>query len=462
MHEKEIQLLSFEPRDYQIPFMDAILNKKYRRAFICWGRRSGKDITAFNILFRMAMKEIGNYAYVFPTFAAGRRILWDNVTTSGKRLLDYIPAELIASKNDQQMKLWMRNGSQIIVLGSSDWDDSITGTNFRGVILSEYAQQDPNCWQMALSPILNQNRGWACFLSTPRGKNHFWDLKQIAEGNPDDWFYSHLTVDDTKHIDRALIDRDIETGVISKEKALQEYWCDFSLGIDGSFYGDYIDKMRLDGRIGNIPWDPSHPVHVSFDIGIRDVTAVIFAQYINNALYILESFEEANKGLDYFIKIVKSKEYQFGKFFAPCDIHVREYTSGRTRYDIARQLGMPFTTVGIQGANNSFTPFGLADSIEVVRTMLPRTYIDATKNKRLIRALESYRKEFDYKYNAYKNKPVHDEYSHMADSFRYLCLGTKKMRPGMSDEDKQAYNAHLSPNITNLPPALNKDFHFRR
>lgn len=444
----------FRPRDYQLPLLKAMLVDNYPRAFCSWARRAGKDLTAYNILIRKALETVGVYFIVLPTFASGRRIIWDAITSDGIKLLDFLPKELIAKTNDQRMMVYLKNGSTISIVGSNDYNNVLVGTNVRGMVFSEYALQDPNCYKYSI-PILNANRGsWAIFLSTPRGKNHFFDLYNVALSNPDVWFTSVLTVDDTKHIPVDQIEADIARGEISREMARQEYWVDFALGIEGSWWGSYIDTMRLKGRIGAISWDPAHPVAVSLDLGIRDTTAIIFAQYINNQLYILESFEDRNKGLDYYIKVIKSKDYTYSKFLAPCDIHVREYTSGRSRYDIAKQLGINFTTVGLRSANGHYTPFPVIDSIEVARTVLPRTYIDLNSNKRLIRCLESYAKEWDAKNNCFKSKVVHNDYSHMADSFRYLCMGLKQLGNGQSKEEIMELNRKAHGIEPNLPAAL--------
>jgi len=79
------------------------------------------------------------------------------------------------------------------------------GTNPRGVVFSEYSLQDPRAYQY-IRPILTANRGWALFISTPRGKNHLWTLAELAQRSPD-WFYIKLTVEDTGHIPMTEIEK---------------------------------------------------------------------------------------------------------------------------------------------------------------------------------------------------------------------------------------------------------------
>jgi len=72
---KKIILDRFKPRDYQVPVIKAIEQDGFNRIICIWPRRAGKDLLAFNIVIRAALRRVGIYYYVFPTFSSGRRIL---------------------------------------------------------------------------------------------------------------------------------------------------------------------------------------------------------------------------------------------------------------------------------------------------------------------------------------------------------------------------------------------------
>lgn len=166
MLETVVQLNRFKPRWYQLAPMDAILNKGYTRVLVCLPRRAGKDVMAFNLLIRCALKRVGVYFYVFPTYSQARKVIWTSITNDGQRFLDFIPAALVASTNGSEMSIRLKNGSLIQLVGS-DNIDSLVGTNPIGLVFSEYALQDPRAYQF-LRPILVANGGWALFISTPR------------------------------------------------------------------------------------------------------------------------------------------------------------------------------------------------------------------------------------------------------------------------------------------------------
>lgn len=423
MGELVVKLDRFKPRDYQIPIFDALENKGYKRIMIIFPRRAGKDITAFNVVIRAAIRKIGVYYYIFPTYSQAKKAIWDSITNDGVKFLDYIPEELVAGKNSQEMKITLINDSIIQFVGSTDYD-RLMGTNPQGCIFSEYAMQDPRAYQY-IRPILTANGGWAIFVSTPRGKNSLYDLYQIAIQS-DDWFVSKLTIDDTKHIPMHLIEKERDEGVMSEDLIQQEYYVSFSLGVEGGYYTKIMDKLRREGHFCKVPLENGFLVHTAWDLGVRDSTVIIFFQTIGQEIRIIDYYENSKEGLEHYVSILRDKGYIYGKHIAPHDIRVREFGSGITRFEKARQLGVIFTL-----ADNLL----IEDGIEAVRSTLPKMWFDETKCKDLIKALENYRQEYDSRKQIYKAGPLHDKWSHGADCARYLAISLSKVRPGSSPED---------------------------
>lgn len=424
--ETKLWLNKFVPRPYQLDLLDALETKGFKRALACWPRRAGKDIVAYNWLIRQALTRVGVYYYVFPTYSQGRKILWDSIDNSGFRILNYLPEELIESKNSQEMKIRLTNGSLIQVVGSDRYD-TLVGSNPRCVVFSEYALQDPRAYQLAIRPILLGNDGTALFISTPRGKNHFYELYQIAMQNPDVWYHSKLTVDDTKHVPIQEIQADIAAGEYSEEIAAQEWWTSFERGVEGSYYAKYLDRAYLDGRIGEVPYESDHLVHTAWDLGVsKDANCIIFFQVVGQIIRIIDCYTETRKSAEHYVGVLKEKGYLYGKHIAPHDIRVFEATSGLTRWERYKQLGITFTQA---------PDVGLIDGIDVVRANFSRLWIDARKCTKLIKSLENYRQEFNVKRNMYEPIPFKDWSNHFADTLRYALISVKKLGVGTTPED---------------------------
>jgi phage terminase large subunit len=344
-----------------------------------------------------------------------RKIVWDGRTNEGKTWISSIPKELIKSIHQQEMKIILINES-VIQLQGSDSPDRLVGANCYGAVFSEYALQDPIVYDQIVSPMLTANGGFAIFISTPRGKaNHLWDLWNRADSNPL-WFRQLLTIDQTAHLSVAEIHRQIASGELEEGLAKQEYWCDFSRGLSGSFYGNYLDKARLQGRIGSVPHEPGLLVNVAMDIGVRDATTLIFFQVAGQTIRIIGCYSNHSVGLDHYVEVLDREQkkwgYKYGKYFAPHDIKVREWGAGAiTRFEQARQLGINFTVL---------EQIPLSEGINNVWMNFNKFYIDEAMCKSLIDALENYRRDWDETRKIHKDTPTHNWASNYADAFRYL------------------------------------------
>jgi phage terminase large subunit len=405
---------NYAAREYQQDFWYAMANG-CRRAILCWPRRNGKDKTAWNYLITQSMRKIGVYYYLFPTYSQGRKILWDGIDRDGFKFMDHIPKQLIIGvPNSSEMKIRLLNGSMIQIVGV-DNIDRIVGTNPIGCVFSEYSLQDPKGWEF-IRPILAENGGWAVFTYTPRGSNWGKDLYDMAVRNKN-WFCQKLTCIDTGVPTQEDIELERDSGM-SDDMIEQEFYTSFTKGIEGSYYAKYINKAREDGRISSVPLDPQQRVYTSWDIGYGDSTAIIFFQLTGNEIHIFDYYEAHGEGLPHYAWVLNEKGYVYADHYAPHDIDSHSFSSGLSAKEVGRDLGIRFVTLPT-------LKLKLEDGIEAVRGLFPRFWIDERKCADLIKAIENYRKEYDERLGTYKSKPLHDRWSHAADSLRYLSLAIK-------------------------------------
>ncbi len=411
----------YTPREYQKPIFKAF-EEGYKRLLVVLPRRAGKDISAWMLMIQEAIRKPAIYFYIFPSFKQGRRVIWDAKTIEGVPFIDLIPPEIVQQKYQDEMKIRLKNGSLISLIGSNDID-SLRGSNPYGIVFSEYAWSKDNVFPILL-PILRGNQGWCLFISTPRGKNHFYSLWKLAQNNPETWFAYSKTVKETKHITEKEIEEDIQTGAISWDLAQQEYYCSWNMGISGIVYGSAIDRMYVQEQITQVMWQSNHLVNTAWDLG-RDCTAIIFFQVIGTTINIIDYYEKSSENMEYFIKFLETKPYRYGTHFWPHDAAVKEWAGPKyTRAFKARALGLEVSIV---------KRVLLEDGIEYTRSTLTRVFIDETKAKKLIKCIEGYRFEFNERLQTYSLKPVHDWASHGASALMYMALSadtsTNKMTP---------------------------------
>lgn len=373
-------------------------------------RRGGKDVTAFNwAIFQLLLNPGWTCFHILPTYNQAKKVIWDANTNESKRLLDYIPNEVIESKNGQEMKIRLLNGSLYQLIGS-DNIDSLVGTNPKIIIFSEYAIQSPAAWEY-LRPILDVNKGYALFISTPRGKNHFYDLMCMSKVNPN-WFSEILSIKDTGVLNEDDINN-IRAEGVSEELIQQEYYCSFNRGVEGSYYGRLIEKARENKRICNVAYETRSPVHTAWDIGYGDSTSITFWQEVGGEVRIIDFYENQGEGIAHYVKHIQSKPYVYGTHYLPHDAGSGSIQTGRTLQDIAYEQGIKTTILERET--------DIQVGIEAVRNLLSIAYIDENKGRHLIKCLENYHKKYNDKTQFYSDTPMHDWTSHCADSVRYMA-----------------------------------------
>jgi hypothetical protein len=142
-----------------------------KRAIVFAHRRLGKDSVAVNPMAMSAMLWPGNYCYLFPSQVQARAALWTNFDRrrGGNVMNLAFPEEIRKPTDKNAMFIELINGSTVQLLGSDNYN-ALKGTNYVGIVFSEWALSDLESWAY-LRPILTENQGRALFISTPRGKN---------------------------------------------------------------------------------------------------------------------------------------------------------------------------------------------------------------------------------------------------------------------------------------------------
>ncbi|MCI0546929.1 MAG: terminase large subunit [Candidatus Rokubacteria bacterium] len=423
MSSAEITLPVLEPRSWQQEVL-AAWTRGTRRLVVVVHRRSGKTSLLLALLSMAMVERVGTYYYITPQFVTGRRIVWDGLDHLGRPMLDAFPAELVAGRNEVEMQVTLRNRSVFQILGA-DQADRVRGTNPVGVAFDEYAlMPGSEAWDVT-RPILAENGGFAVFAFTPQGRNHAHELYEKARQEPE-WFTTRKTVADTRRdapgesggpiITTTQIAQDIREGM-PKELADQEYYTSFVAAMPGAYYAQALEEAERERRIRRVPWEPTLPVTTAWDLGIDDVTAIVFAQVSGIEVRIIDYLEQSGEGFAYYAKRLGEQRYRYAEHLLPHDADVRELGTGKSRAEALRAFGLSPVRVLPQ--------LPVADGVEQVRMLLPRCYFDQDRCRPLLRALESYRKDWDEEKKTFALKPRHDWASHGADAFRYLAVGLR-------------------------------------
>lgn len=422
------------------------LERGVKRLALSWHRRAGKDDICLHWAASSAMERVGPYWHMLPLANQARKAIWDavNPRTGRRRIDDAFPPEIRETTREQDMFIRFKNGSTWQVVGSDNYN-SLVGSPPVGIVFSEYALADPSAWAL-LRPILAENGGWALFISTTRGRNHFHKLVEYAKKDPD-WYGETLTIENTGAISLEMVDRErrelaAERGEQEAEAIIaQEYYCDADASIPGAYYGSHMTKAQKEGRIGLFPWLPDEQVGTAWDLGHGDSTVIWFYQQPKGGrVRLIDVLEGSGVGVDWYAKKLRDRPYVYAHHLWPHDGghgNIRD-VGGETLKTTAEKLGIkPLEVL----ANDMSVEHG----ISAVRTMFPLCefntdpipFEDETpqqardRMERAHNALKGYRREWDDKLQKFKDVPLHDWTSNTADSLRYLARGRKPF-PGVA------------------------------
>jgi hypothetical protein len=246
--------------------------------------------------------------------------------------------------------------------------------------------------------------------------NIFYEYFQKAQAD-DKWFLYKAKASETGIVDKEELDAAL--AIMGEGKYQQEFECSFIGNIRGSIYGDLINELEDNKRIGGVPYDPAYLVNTSIDLGYTDATAIIFFQQINHNIHIIDYYENEKEALPHYVEYLKNKDYIYGNHYAPHDIEHTDFSSGYTRREVASNLGIRFRVV---------SRISLEDGIHAVKMILPRCKIDSDNCSDLIIALRHYHRKYNDKERVYKLKPVRDFSSHPMDALRYLATGIQEQQ----------------------------------
>jgi hypothetical protein len=189
----------------------------------------------------------------------------------------------------------------------------------------------------------------------------------------------------------------------------------FEVAIEGAYFTSQMIAMRTQGRICRIPI-MDKPVYTTWDLGLNDHTAITFWQDLGMERRAIDYYENNGEGWGHYAKVLADRGYNYERHYLPHDAN-------------QRRMGQKVTTAKAEaeeaGLRNIVVLSRIAterDGINSTRNFMPSVYIDEQRCARLIKCLDSYRREWDEKRGVFKDHPLHDEFSHGYKSFEGAAI----------------------------------------
>ena len=185
----------------------------------------------------------------------------------------------------------------------------------------------------------------------------------------------------------------------------------------GAIYKLEIERLYEDKRVRPVPYDPLLPVDTVWDLGWADSMTIGMWQRTGAEVRCIDYIEESGYTLDWYVGQLEKRPYRWGQDFIPHDGRAKDFKTGKSTEEILKALGRKVAVLGQDGVE---------EGIKQARMMFSRCYIEHDKCARLLECLKRYRRAIPQA-TGEPGAPLHDEFSHGADMFRYAAMAVDRM-----------------------------------
>jgi phage terminase large subunit len=143
---------------------------------------------------------------------------------------------------------------------------------------------------------------------------------------------------------------------------------------------------------------------------------------------VVDDIEDSHKKLSDYVEMLKAKPYNWGNDWLPHDGFAKDYKTGKSADEMLRAMGRSV----------SRTPnMDVEGGIKAAREVFERVWFDKDKTARLVECLKRYRRNIGQK-TGEAGAPLHDEFSHGADAFRYLAVCADQLKNAAKKPHKES------------------------
>ena len=209
-----------------------------------------------------------------------------------------------ATVHESELRVDYPNGGQVRLYGA-DNPDAMRGIYLDGIVLDEYADMDPRMWSEIIRPALADRQGWAVFIGTPKGRNAFFELWRRAQ-REEGWFSMMLKASETGLIPDSELE--LARRDLTEEQYAQEFECSFDAAVIGVVLRQAdAPAPKPSAASPACPMTRRRWCGPSWDLGIRDATAIWFAQVIGREIRIIDYYEASGVDLGHYVREINPR-----------------------------------------------------------------------------------------------------------------------------------------------------------
>jgi len=399
-----------QPHPGQEEILDAIDNG-VRFIQLRAGRKWRKTSLLISILFEQAILTGLTCPYVCPNRVQAKNIAWNDHV---QRILNGFKLEgMPYKKNETELTVTVPNGGKVMLMGVEN-KEALRGISNWGFFCGdEYDDWAEDIFPTIIRPNLMVHKAQAILAGTPKGFRNLYRLSK----NPNFTSFHHTSFENPE------LDREELNNLVEEYKAMgMSYYRQEILAEYEKPVGTVYEEWNMEKQYIPFGYNPLLPVHLTWDFGVNDPTAIIVIQPNGRELRVIDYIEENNTNLKFFTDWIKDLPYRTPELETG-DIagRARNLATGKSVVDEAMNLGHYIMTNPIPD---------IPTQIRQAHKSIPYLFVNSANpnTERFVECLLNYKypEKAETLINQSNEIPIHDEFSHGMRAFEYYCWNVFK------------------------------------
>lgn len=394
-----------QPHAKQGEVLEAI-DKGQRFVLLRAGRKFRKTSLIISRLIEGALETGLTYPYIAPSKVQAKNIAWNDHI---QRILNHFTEKKLPYKvNEVELSVTFPNGGKVQLYGVENKEALRGISNWGGIGCDEYDDWSEDIWPLIIRPNLTVHKAWAIIAGTPKGKRGMYRMSQ--SGIFREFHYSSYDNPDLSRDELAELETEYKS--YGEDFYRQEIMAEYIKPM-GVVYGEFDEEKQTN----MFAYDSNLPLHVAWDFGVNDPTALIWLQPFEHELRVLDYYEASDVKIEHFAQVLNSKPYQGVSMHVGDEAgRARTITTGTSAIEELEKLGIYVRTNHIPD---------IPSQVRVAHKFISRLVVaKRPETERFVDVLNNYKYPDAKKETAINQQneiPMHDQFSHGARAFEYYC-----------------------------------------
>jgi|GEM_PF-2155346 len=377
------------------------------------GRKWRKTSLLISVLFEKAIQTGLTCPYIAPNRTQAKSIAWDDHV---QRILNELTVQRMPyKKNETELSVTFPNGGKVVLMGVEN-KEALRGISNWGLVCGdEYDDWDEDIFPTIIRPNLMTHKAPAIFAGTPKGFRNLYRLEKGGMFKP-----FHYTSFDNPDLDR----EELENLVKEYKEMGMSYYRQEILAEYEKPVGTVYEEWDMEKQYIPFYYNPTLPIHISWDFGVNDPTSIIVFQPYGRELRVLDYIEANNSNLKFFTDWIdnlpykRSTDKKLKVDLETGDIagRNRSLVTGKSVIDEAIALGHTIMSASIPS---------IEAQIRQAHKSIQYLYVNKANihTERFVECLLNYKypSKAESLVNQSNENPIHDEFSHGMRAFEYYC-----------------------------------------